>query len=151
MPKIYSLSDLKFIKPKTLKSWFTNGSSPHGKFCVVDVRDSDFVGGHIKDCYHYPAANFHYTLNELYQKIYQNKIQDIVFHCALSQVRGPSSTLKFLRGIDDITDSKVKKYLNGDNIQVYVLHGGFTKWQEEYGNDNEVTEAYDQEIWEFGS
>ena len=48
MSKIYSLSDLKFIKPKTLKSWFTNGSSPHGKFCVVDVRDSDFVGGHIK-------------------------------------------------------------------------------------------------------
>ena len=28
---------------------------------------------------------------------------------------------------------------------------GFTKWQEEYGNDKEVTEAYDQEIWEFGS
>ncbi|EEQ45398.1 conserved hypothetical protein [Candida albicans WO-1] len=123
MSKIYSLSDLKFIKPKTLKSWFTNGSSPHGKFCVVDVRDSDFVGGHIKGCYHYPAANFHYTLNELYQKIYQNKIQDIVFYCALSQVRGPSSTLKFLRGIDDITDSKVKSYFNDDNIRVYVYTG----------------------------
>ena len=85
-----------------------------------------------------------------YIKIYQNKIQDIVFHCALSQVRGPSSTLKFLRGIDDITDSKVKSYFNDDNIQVYVLHGA-SKWQEEYGNDREVTEAYDQEIWEFGS
>ncbi|EMG47503.1 YCH1 CDC25-like phosphatase YCH1 [Candida maltosa Xu316] len=148
--KLYSLSDLKFIKPTTLRSWFTQKSSPHGKFCIVDVRDSDFVGGHIKGCYHYPAANFHYTLNDLYLQIFNDKVNDVVFHCALSQVRGPSSTLKFLRSIDDIKDPELKTYLQ-NNIHVYILKGGFTKWQEEYGNDNEVTEGYDKEIWEFGS
>lgn len=150
MSRTYSLSDLKFIKPISLRSWFSNGSSPHGKFCVVDVRESDYVGGHIKDCYHYPAGNFHYTLDELYNKIFTNKINDVVFHCALSQVRGPSSTLKFLRGIENVKDPELKQYLLND-IHVYVLKGGFNRWQRDYGKDKEVTEAYDEEIWEFGS
>ncbi|EER35348.1 conserved hypothetical protein [Candida tropicalis MYA-3404] len=149
MSRNYSLSDLKYIKPVTLRSWFSNGSSPHGKFCVVDVRESDFVGGNIKGCYHYPAGNFHYTLDELYNKIFTNQINDVVFHCALSQVRGPSSTLKFLRGIDNVKNPELKSYLL-NKIHVYVLKGGFTRWQQHYGTDNAVTEAYDKEIWEFG-
>ncbi|KAG7665142.1 ibp1 [[Candida] subhashii] len=150
MTRIYSLSDLRYIKPITLRSWF-KGGSPHGngKFAIIDVRESDFVGGHIKGCYHYPAANFHYTLRELHQRLYDNKIDDIIFHCALSQVRGPSSTLKFLRSLNEITDPKLKEYF--DSVHVYVLKGGFTRWQREYGEDSEVTEHYDKEIWQFGS
>lgn len=150
MSKIYSLSDLKFIKPSTLRNWFTGGS-PHGqgKFAVIDVRDSDFVGGHIKGCYHYPAANFHYNLPEIHQRLYDSRVDDIVFHCALSQVRGPSSTLKFLRSLNEIKDPKMVEYFN--SVHVYVLKGGFTRWQQEYGEDTEVTEHYDKEIWQFGN
>ncbi|KAK6456687.1 Rhodanese-like domain-containing protein [Scheffersomyces xylosifermentans] len=149
MGKIYSLSDLKYIKPTALRSWFNEGS-PHGKgkFAVVDVRDSDFVGGHIKDCYHYPAGNFTYTLPELQERLASNEIDDVVFHCALSQVRGPSSTLKFLRSLDEIKDPVKKAQL--DSLHVWVLNGGFTKWQEKYGEDTEVTHHYDKEIWQFG-
>lgn len=143
--RTYGLSDLKYIKPTTLYSWFKGGAS--GNFAVVDVRDSDYVGGHIKGCYHYPAANFHETLPELRKRLIQDNIQHVVFHCMLSQSRGPSSTLKFLRSLNDIKDPAQIEFFN--QLNVWVLQGGFTKWQQKYGLDDSVTEDYAQDIWEF--
>lgn len=66
---------------------------------------------------------------------------DIVFHCALSQQRGPSAALKFLRSVKE-------GELNGKSV--WILKGGFTKWQELYGEDIDVTEDYQKDIWKFG-
>jgi hypothetical protein len=33
---------------------------------------------------------------------------------------------------------------------VMVLRGGFTQWQEKYGPDKSLTEAWQKDIWEFG-
>lgn len=145
MGRSYSVSDLKFIKPSTLYSWFKGGSP--GKFAVVDVRDSDYVGGHIKGCYHYPAGNFEETLPDLRKRLMKDGVQDVIFHCALSQVRGPSSTLRFLRSLQDIKDPKQIEFFN--QLSVWVLNGGFTRWQEKYGDDKTVTEGYDKEIWQI--
>lgn len=66
---------------------------------------------------------------------------DIVFHCALSQQRGPSAALKFMRsGRPGQLDGK----------KVWVLRGGFVKWQELYGEDDSVTDAYQKDIWKYG-
>ncbi|KAK6465856.1 Rhodanese-like domain-containing protein [Scheffersomyces coipomensis] len=147
MTKIHTISDLTFLKPRTLYSWFKGGSpTGNGKFAVVDVRDSDFYGGHIKGCYHYPAGNFMYALPDLQEKLFTNQIDDVVFHCALSQVRGPSSTIRFINSLNDIKDPERQKYFS--NLNVWVLRGGFTKWQEEYGEDSEVTEGYNKELWQ---
>lgn len=35
--------------------------------------------------------------------------------------------------------------------KVYVLQGGFTMWQEKYGQDKDLTEGYEKDIWEFGT
>lgn len=142
--KLYSLSDLRFLKPATLRAWFHDGRS--GSVAVVDVRDSDYMGGHIRGCYHYPAGNFHDTLPELQTKLFENKITDVVFHCALLQVRGPSSTLKFLRSLSEITDADRASYF--ETVRVWVLEGGFTAWQQQYGGDEAVTEDYVPELWE---
>ena len=149
MSRIHSISDLKFIKPPALYSWLTkNGTAPHGSLAIIDVRESDYVGGHIKGSWHYPAGDFYNSLPEIYDKVYTNKIHDVVFHCMLSQSRGPSATLKFLRSIHEIVDSKVKKYLE-EEVHVYVLKGGFNRWQGEYGKDSSVTEGYNAELWEM--
>ncbi|EGV60656.1 Cdc25 phosphatase Ibp1 [Yamadazyma tenuis] len=142
----YGIADLRFIKASTVYSWFKGGAP--GRFAVVDVRDSDYVGGHIKNCLHVPAANFHETLPALRQKLFDMKVQDVVFHCALSQVRGPSSTLKFLRSLEEIKDPQQIEFFS--NLSVWVMQGGFTAWQQKYGEDESVTEAYDKEIWDFG-
>lgn len=32
--------------------------------------------------------------------------------------------------------------------EVYVLEGGFVQWQEKYGKDEKLTEAYVEDIWQ---
>ncbi|OBA19369.1 Rhodanese-like protein [Metschnikowia bicuspidata var. bicuspidata NRRL YB-4993] len=140
-----SLTDLRFISPMALRSWFASKSpSGNGKFAVVDVRDSDFVGGHIKGCYHYAAGEIYETLPELRRRLLENKIDDVVFHCALSQVRGPKSTLVFLRSLQDLPSKEREDF---KDMNVWVLSGGFTAWQRLYGKDKEVTEGYQEDIW----
>ncbi|CAK9441056.1 uncharacterized protein LODBEIA_P49250 [Lodderomyces beijingensis] len=141
-----TVSDLKTISSSTLHSWLLQGKSKHGKFQVVDVRDSDYVGGHIRSSYNYPAANFHSTLLELQQRLYKQQVSDVVFHCMLSQARGPKAALMFLRAIDDIADPAMKRYFM-DHVHVYILKGGFSHWQGEYGSDPNVTEDYAADIW----
>lgn len=139
--KQYSLSDLHFVPSSILRQWLSYGSpTGPGKLAVVDVRDADYVGGHIKGCWHYPAGNFHETLPELRQRLVDNEINDVVFHCALSQARGPKSALRFLRALD----------ANDPNflMKVWVLEGGFTSWQRHYGEDTTVTEDYAKDLWQ---
>lgn len=41
----YSISNLRYIEPQVLRSWFNKGSpTGNGKFSIVDVRDSDHIG-----------------------------------------------------------------------------------------------------------
>lgn len=140
------LTDLRFISPLTLRAWFSSRSpTGNGKFAVVDVRDSDFVGGHIKGCYHYSAGEIYDTLPELRRRLLENKIDDVVFHCALSQVRGPKSSLVFLRTLQELPEEEREKF---KGLNVWVLSGGFTAWQSLYGTDKEVTEGSQEDIWE---
>lgn len=136
----YNLSDIKYISAPTLRLWFDKGL-PNGTFAVVDVRDLDYIGGHIKGCIHIPANELEERLPELQKQLVDMGVNDVVFHCALSQVRGPSSTLKFLRANAAGNNDQLKV------LRVYVLKGGFTRWQQEYGEDKLVTEDYDSQIW----
>ena len=96
----------------------------------------------------------------------------VVFHCALSQQRGPSAALRYLRERERVAgggggggveskgevreegvgggkeDEEGKE--EGKKQRVYVLQGGFTMWQEKYGEDEELTEGYKKDIWAFG-
>lgn len=66
----------------------------------------------------------------------------------LSQARGPKATLRFMRSLNDV-DPKQREFF--DNLNIWVLQGGFSKWQQEYGEDVDVTEGYDKELWQFGN
>jgi rhodanese-related sulfurtransferase len=70
--------------------------------------------------------------------------ETVVFHCALSQQRGPKAALRYLRekermgGKEKTGEEKVevvegKEGKEGVKVKgqtVYVLDGGFVKWQE---------------------
>ena len=119
------------------------------KVVVVDVRDSDHIGGHIKSSKHIPAGTLDYAAPDLVRKL--KNTEKVVFHCALSQQRGPSAALWYMRerqrlfGSDSIEDSvKLEEEGDGDGTttrdsagavmkqEVYVLDGGFVHWQEKY-------------------
>lgn len=84
---------------------------------------------------HYPSTSFYSTVAELVKNVSDK--DDVVFHCALSQQRGPSAAMKFLREAEK--DIKGKK--------VWVLEGGFTEWQALYGEDVDVTEGFIKDLW----
>lgn len=157
-----NLTDLKFISRESLASSFnssTTGALP-STTAIIDVRDSDHIGGHIKGSTWVPSSQLDYKTPELVRELKGKDV--VVFHCALSQQRGPSAALRYLREKERLEGVKEK---NGEKSEegsapseegekkeqkVYVLKGGFTEWQEIYGEDNKLTEAYQKDLWEFG-
>jgi Cdc25 family phosphatase len=69
--------------------------------------------------------------------------EKVVFHCALSQQRGPSAALGYARERERTLGVEESK-----KQEVYVLEGGFVQWQEKYGKDTRLTEAYVEDIWQ---
>ncbi|KAL1296851.1 hypothetical protein AAFC00_004473 [Neodothiora populina] len=122
---------------------------------VIDVRDSDYIGGHIAGCQNVPVHTHDYKMPELVRTLKDK--ETVVFHCALSQQRGPTSALRYLRERERQVGGKVEKANEGagdapevKGQTVYILEGGFVKWQELYGEDKDLTEDYQKDIWEFG-
>ncbi|KAL6717214.1 Cdc25 phosphatase Ibp1 [Lecanora helva] len=133
------------------------------KVAVVDVRDDDYVGGHIHGSKHVPSCDLDHRIPEIVRTLADR--QTVVFHCALSQQRGPSAALRYIRE----RESKMKKGELGtaspnqdSNIQdegmqqeqasrgdqgIYVLDQGFVGWQQKYGMDERLTDAYAPDIW----
>jgi rhodanese-related sulfurtransferase len=144
---LYTISDLPRMSREKLATLVRSKSS---SLAVIDVRDSDYIGGHIVDGINAPTHTHDYRMPELVRTLKDKEI--VVFHCALSQQRGPSSALRYLREKErlqsvnnkvadtaktDASTEGVKADVTADgegvvkNGQtVYVLEGGFVKWQE---------------------
>ncbi|KAF2026347.1 Rhodanese-like protein [Setomelanomma holmii] len=161
------LSSLEFVTREQLATQIKSsqpspaqGLPPH--IAVVDVRDSDHIGGHIKGSTWVPSSTLDHKTPELIRTLKDKEV--VVFHCALSQQRGPSAALRYLREKERLdptswTESKgevkedesEKEEGKGKKKQkVVVLKGGFTEWQEKYGSDEGLTEGWQKDIWEMG-
>ncbi|KAF1995408.1 hypothetical protein P154DRAFT_580847 [Amniculicola lignicola CBS 123094] len=179
-----TISDLEQISREELAERFKkspNGGLPKN-IAIIDVRDSDHIGGHIRGSTWVPSSDLDFRTPELIRTL---KDKDtVVFHCMLSQQRGPSAALRYLRekgrldhlgittskGVGEEGNEAVEKgqleNKEGEPAEqaegaegaegkrkrqkVVVLDGGFGKWQEKYGEDGNLTEAYQKDIWEFG-
>lgn len=87
---------------------------------VVDVRDRDFVGGHIVGARHCPSESFHVALPELARELaMEEKI--VVFHCMYSRSRGPRCASMFLQYLE--------QHFPRWQCAVYVLAGGYDRWE----------------------
>ncbi|KAL3428515.1 hypothetical protein PVAG01_02024 [Phlyctema vagabunda] len=148
----------------------TTDASP-SNVAIIDVRDDDHIGGHIRTSTHVPSSTLDYAMPGLVRKLREKQV--VVFHCALSQQRGPAAALRYLRERDRLVgvastaekmkkNAAVEKGLQGqeedeeeeeeveEEQKVFVLEGGFVKWQERFGPDQKLTEAWRKEIWEDG-
>ncbi|CAH2355569.1 CDC25-like phosphatase Ych1p [[Candida] railenensis] len=143
---INSLDTLKFVEPTDLKSWFQKSSNTgeDSKIAVVDVRDNDFEGGHIKGALNFPSETFNESLPELHKKVKETDAKDIVFHCMSSKNRGTRTTIAYLDFINSLPESERKLY---ESKNVWVLKGGFVQWQKDFGKDKQVTEDFDEDLW----
>jgi rhodanese-related sulfurtransferase len=91
-----------------------------------------------------PSATLDAMLPTLLRKL--DNADTVVFHCALSQQRGPSAALKYLRA----REARDKDKVDAKGQKVYILDRGFVGWQETYGEDERLTEAYVKDLWKDG-
>lgn len=142
-----SVSDLKYVDATELHQWIQQGHTTllQEPFQVVDVRGSDYIGGHIVDGWHRPYKQLSHSPEYLTLLLHDiRKLRgkgghvNVVFHCAQSQQRGPSAALKLLR---------IMTPEDAEHIRVWILRGGFNHWQDVYGEDDTVTEDYTPELW----
>lgn len=167
------------------------------KLAIIDVRDDDHVGGHINSSTHVPSSSLDYRIPEIVRTMAGKEI--VVFHCALSQQRGPAAALRYARErkskmkkdkidketgppaigirhgsvqkvstpaskeqeireeIEKALDTSETGVESGSILQapppepkeqeIYVLDKGFVGWQEKYGKDERLTQAYAPDIW----
>ncbi|AEO55003.1 hypothetical protein MYCTH_2298329 [Thermothelomyces thermophilus ATCC 42464] len=129
---------------------------------VIDVRDDDYIGGHIKGSVNVPSRTLDAMLPTLVRQL-QDK-ETVVFHCALSQQRGPAAALRYIRERERILSANKKaarpetdgagadpgEGAAAKEQKVFVLDRGFVGWQEAYGTDERLTEDYRKELWEGG-
>jgi rhodanese-related sulfurtransferase len=88
------------------------------KLLVIDVRDDDFDGGNIIGAVNIPSHTFPNQVAELIARTCDGN-HELVFHCMMSQVRGPRCCRLFLAELYD-------KVENVDlHPEVYILEGGF--------------------------
>ncbi|CAG7562708.1 unnamed protein product [Fusarium equiseti] len=139
-----TIASLKRLSAKSLSEKIleeVNLTDP--TFAVIDVRDNDYIGGHIKGSQNIPAHTLEAMMPTLVRRLKDKKT--VVFHCALSQQRGPSAALKYLRERDGLLRSMGEEAKNQD---VYILERGFSGWQEVYGEDERLTEGYVKDLWD---
>ena len=164
---IHTISTLKRIKPTNLHQRLLTqlGHSNSGDnnaaattaaigttsplLAIIDVRDADHVGGHIRSSRHIPSSTFTLALPTLLEQLRETEM--VVFHCALSTQRGPAAALAYLRAKDEKEEEEEAKRrrrmkeeggkgdekVTSDQIQsqkqeqeILLLEGGFTQWQQ---------------------
>ena len=104
------------------------GAPSAGAVAVIDVRDDDYVGGHIKGAQNAPSSTLDYRMPELVRTL-KGK-EKVVFHCALSQQRGPAAARMYLRERDKAVAGEGDQHRGSSGKQeVFILEGGFTQWQ----------------------
>ena len=126
-------------------------SKDASKVAVIDVRGDDHVGGHIHTSQHVPSTTLDHKIPELVRTLAEKQM--VVFHCALSQERGPRAAQRYMEerekkmksgdvgrstgppeiGIKDGGITKVSAISDETKQQeVFILDKGFVGWQEKY-------------------
>jgi len=134
-------SIMRWITATELRDIIKGAGKPLLDYAIVDVRDADYDGGNIPNCIHIPSLNFHGQVNELVEQL--KSTSTVVFHCYLSQQRGPKAARVFSEVREDIlTPEQINQQ------EILVLRGGFCEFQERFKNDPELVENYRASAWD---
>ncbi|KAF7364947.1 Rhodanese domain-containing protein [Mycena venus] len=131
---------MKYISGDELAQMIKSDKVAHQDYLVVDVRDDDYAGGNIKNALNLPSRDFQMGVYNLVQKNADIKV--VVFHCALSQMRGPKAARIYEETRNNLNLAQDKPQ------EIYVLSHGFTEFQRKFKDDPVLVENWDKEVWE---
>lgn len=118
------------VEPKTLHDWLASPNAP----VVVDVRDNDHIGGHVRNSINVPSHRFWREVDDLNEKL--RDAEKVVFYCQFSQQRGPTCAQMYARSAPS-------------SQRIYVLDGGFSGWVHEYGREASFTAGLIPDLYDL--
>jgi rhodanese-related sulfurtransferase len=130
-------SAIPYIEQDELEALLSDGG---GHVIVVDTREEDRCGGHIKGSVHCPGNEFWQHVERLVQMLEAK--QTVVFHCMESVMRGPRCALA-LDAFLCITQKEA------DHPRICVLKGGFDKWCRKHHANPALVDGFDDDFWGF--
>ncbi|KAJ2369183.1 Cdc25 phosphatase Ibp1 [Coemansia sp. RSA 2611] len=115
-------------------------------YLVVDVRDSDYPVGHIPGALNVPAHEMYQRAGEIISNY--SHVPVVVFHCMLSQQRGPKSA----RIYRDIVQERLRIAPADSPLldqKIQVLDRGFAGWVDAFlESEPSLIEGFNQEEWD---
>jgi len=130
----------QYMSGEELAALIKSDKQPNRDYIVVDVRDDDYIGGNIKHAINSPFESFEEQVQDLVDQTKQ--ISTVIFHCALSQQRGPKAARMYAEKRNALEEQGKDK-----SHEVFVLRGGFTEFQLKHRNDPELVENWDKNVW----
>ncbi|KAF1994574.1 Rhodanese-like protein [Amniculicola lignicola CBS 123094] len=95
------------------------GQQPGKDFMLIDLRQTDNIGGTIRGSINLPAQSLYPTLPTLYKLFMRAEIKCIIWYCGSSQHRG----LRAAAWMDDFI-----KEQGHTSMKSYMLLGGIKGW-----------------------
>ncbi|KAI9205410.1 Rhodanese-like domain-containing protein [Polychytrium aggregatum] len=136
-----SMSAPQYIDASELVKDIRNPALRSGvDYLVVDVRDEDFKFGNIPNALNVPAHEFLETVPSQIERL--NSAKKLVFHCALSQVRGPKCAGRYRTALNAAVQEGTAK-----EQEVVILRGGFENWVHQHQKEPDLVENYNAKYW----
>ncbi|KAL4095749.1 hypothetical protein PRIC1_009121 [Phytophthora ramorum] len=127
----------RYIEPSALAEILRNPDLSAKRPLIIDVRDSDYAGGHIRTAVNIPEENF-MDDDDVDALVDKYKDQDaIVFHCMMSQVRGPSCAKRFKSRMEVVLEEATH------TPRILILHGGYERFGMIYKDETDLIEMDD--------
>lgn len=106
----------EFLSAQQVLNYVRDGK----RIAIIDVREDDRAGGHIKGSYHVPAPELLANPSKYLSLADGNDL--VVFHCMFSQYRGPACANAFIKSL---TERMYEDDDESHNPEVCIMAGGF--------------------------
>ncbi|ORX46699.1 hypothetical protein BCR36DRAFT_331629 [Piromyces finnis] len=132
-----------YIEAKELADWILDPNMKARKdYIIIDVRDDDYPFGNICHCKNIPSIKFLDNIEHYVLKC--KRIPKIVFHCAMSQVRGPKCANRYALTLNSLLEAGE---IEDIDQKVYILRGGFMNFQNIYKTNPNLVENLIEDYW----
>ncbi|POV98061.1 hypothetical protein PSHT_14244 [Puccinia striiformis] len=131
------------------------GTSIHSGFSIGFVMAPTRITSEvISGMSPYTLSSFHEKCPGLITEL--KDVKCVIFHCALSQQRGPTAAKLYAhRREDKLTSGTLNSILpfgeeaqaSGSSQEVIIIEGGFTNWVREFKDDERLVEGYNPAVW----
>jgi Cdc25 family phosphatase len=128
------LRELEFIQPLELAELLQNNFSD--TTAVIDCRDEDFKGGHIKGCTHVSSESLEDDAVLYDLAISTRSCKHVVVHCMKSQERGPMTAFRLINRLAIILEEQQGDNSNTNKPAVVVLRGGYEEFVRSCGDSH---------------